>query len=197
MTHEEVTLAAIVREVLVFLREREDAVLFGAQAVNAYCEPVRITEDVDIASTSAAALAATLAQRLHSKFHIATRVRDVGGGFRISQVRKPKNRRLVDVRPVETLPACQVIEGVRVVSPPDLVAMKAISIVERKGREKELSGRLDLARLLRAFPDLTSAQSVVTDALQRLSGDSRAIEIWRQASEHPLAPDDDDADSGE
>lgn len=197
MTHEDVTLAAIVREVLVFLREREDAVLFGAQAVNAYCEPVRMTEDVDIASTSAEALAETLAQRLHSTFHLATRVRDVGGGFRIYQVRKPKNRHLVDVRQVDPLPAFQLIESVRVVSPPDLIAMKAISIVERKGREKELSDRLDLARLLRAFPDLRSARSVVTEALQRLSGDARAVEIWRHASEHPLAPEEEDVNSEE
>jgi len=33
-----------------FLRDRKDAVLFGAQAVNAYVKESRMTQDVDIAS---------------------------------------------------------------------------------------------------------------------------------------------------
>lgn len=196
MTHEEVTLAAIVREVLVFLGERADAVLFGAQAVNAYCEPARMTEDVDIASTSASDLAELLAVRLHDHFGIATRTREVSGGFRIYQLRKPKNRHLVDVRQVDRLPEHRLIEGVRVVSPSELVAMKAISVVARQGREKELSDRLDLARLLRAFPDLANNENIVRAAIERMAGGAAAVDVWRKAAEAPLAADDDDDGDG-
>ena len=46
-------LAVIHDAVLEFLRGRDDAVLFGAQAVNAYVAEPRMTQDVDIASTRA------------------------------------------------------------------------------------------------------------------------------------------------
>jgi hypothetical protein len=56
MTHEELPLATIFREVLTYLRRRTDAVLFGAHAVNAWCEPARMTADVDVMSVEAATL---------------------------------------------------------------------------------------------------------------------------------------------
>ena len=46
-------LAVIHDAVLEFLRGRNDAVLFGAQAVNAYVAESRMTQDVDIASPHA------------------------------------------------------------------------------------------------------------------------------------------------
>ncbi|MCH7989790.1 MAG: hypothetical protein IID46_11670 [Planctomycetes bacterium] len=42
--------------VLDFLRGRDDAVLYGAQAVNAYVDEPRMTQDVDILSPRAAEL---------------------------------------------------------------------------------------------------------------------------------------------
>jgi hypothetical protein len=42
-----------------FLAGRKDVVLFGAQAVNAYVEESRMTQDVDILSTRAAELRAS------------------------------------------------------------------------------------------------------------------------------------------
>src|SRR4051794_6873643 len=62
VTHEEVPLASIFREVLEFLAGRPDAVIFGAHAVNAYCDPV--THDVDVLSTRANELAEELRARL-------------------------------------------------------------------------------------------------------------------------------------
>jgi len=41
---EQLPLAAIQQAVLKFLRGRQDTVLFGAQAVNAYVEPARMTQ---------------------------------------------------------------------------------------------------------------------------------------------------------
>ena len=50
---EPLPLATIHDAVLEFLRGRDDAVLFGAQAVNAYVEKARMTEDVVIMSPRA------------------------------------------------------------------------------------------------------------------------------------------------
>ena len=50
---EPLPLAVIHDAVLEFLRGRDDAVLFGAQAINAYVEKARMTEDVDVMSTRA------------------------------------------------------------------------------------------------------------------------------------------------
>src|SRR5580765_5286702 len=103
--HEPVPLATLHDAVLEILRGRDDAVLFGAQAVNAYVDEPRMTQDVDILSLHASELAETIRDRLGARFHIAVRVRDVadGKGFRIFQLRKPKNRHLVDVRAVDVL----------------------------------------------------------------------------------------------
>src|SRR5437773_7424355 len=91
---EPLPLATIHDAVLEFLRGRDDAVLYGAQAVNAYVTEPRMTQDVDIASTHALDLAEELRKFLNKRFHIAVRVRDVreGLGYRIYQVRKPQNR---------------------------------------------------------------------------------------------------------
>jgi len=53
---ESLPLATIFREVLGHLAARKDAVVFGAHAVNAYCEPERMTADIDVLSTNAADL---------------------------------------------------------------------------------------------------------------------------------------------
>src|SRR5271168_1478608 len=90
---EPLPLATIHDAVLEFLRGRDDAVLFGAQAVNAYVDEARMTQDVDIASTRASELAEELRAFLNERFHIAVRVREVkdGVGYRIFQIKEPKN----------------------------------------------------------------------------------------------------------
>src|SRR5438309_11578794 len=125
---EKVPLATIHDAVLEFLRGRTDAVLFGAQAVNAYVKEPRMTQDVDIASTRAPELAEELRKFLNDRFHIAARVRNIrnGLGYRIYQLRKPENRHLVDLRPVVELPPSQRVKKVLVVTPPELMANKVI-----------------------------------------------------------------------
>src|SRR5439155_20483287 len=95
-------LAIVHRAVLDFLHHRDDAVLFGAQAVNAYVDESRMTQDVDILSTRAPELAEEIRQHLNDRFKIAARVRNVreGLGYRIYQLQRTGNRHLVDVRPV-------------------------------------------------------------------------------------------------
>jgi hypothetical protein len=108
-------LAKVQEAVLEFLRNRDDAALFGAQAVNAYVDEPRMSQDVDILSTRAAEFAEELSTHLAKTFHFAVRVRSVARekGFRIDQVRQPKNRHLAEVRQIAELPPTQLISEVR------------------------------------------------------------------------------------
>src|SRR5690242_21539942 len=87
---EPLPLATIHNAVLEFLRGRDDAVLFGAQAVNAYVSEPRMTQDIDLVSSRAAELAQELCDHLGQQFRIAVRVRQVGKGqgYRLYQVQK-------------------------------------------------------------------------------------------------------------
>jgi len=138
MTREPLPLSKIQGAVLEFLQGRDDAVLFDAQAVNAYVSEPRMTQDVDILSTRARDLAENLREHLSETFHIAIRVREVGEGkgFRIYQTRKEGNRHLVDLRSVDELPSSETIENVLVMSPAELIASKVISYHSRRGKPK-------------------------------------------------------------
>lgn len=190
MTHESLPLATIFREVLAYLATRPDAVVFGAHAVNAYCEPERMTAAIDVLSTDAAGLADSLRALLAERFGIAARTREVAGGFRVYQVRTPRNRHLIDVRRVDRLPAYRSVEGVQVIEPVDLAAMKAISVAARSGQEKGLSDRLDLHRLLRALPELRAEEGPVADKLRALGAGEAALAAWRDVVRTPLAAGD-------
>lgn len=63
--------ATIQNAVLEFLRGRKDAVVFGAQAVNAYVKEPRMTQDIDLLSIRAEELAHELRKYLTNRFHIA------------------------------------------------------------------------------------------------------------------------------
>jgi hypothetical protein len=97
ITDEPVPLALIFREISSLLVTRQDSVVFGAHAVNAYCEPERMTAGIDLLCIDAARLADDIRTLLSDRFRIAVRVREVvPGGFRVYQLRKPKNRHLVE-----------------------------------------------------------------------------------------------------
>ena len=100
---EPLPLAAVQDAILEFLRDRKDAVLFGAQAVNAYVDETRMTQAIDLLSNRAVELAEELREHLSQRFHIAVRLREIGEGrgYRLYQTQKTGNRHLVDVRPVE------------------------------------------------------------------------------------------------
>jgi hypothetical protein len=192
MMQESLPLATIFHEVLSFLTTRDDAVVFGAHAVNAYCDPPRMTADIDLLSTDASLLANDLRSLLSNSFQIAVRVREVvEGGFRVYQLRKPKNRHLVDVRQVAALPAFRQIDSVRVIEPADLAALKAIAIAARSGHEKGLSDRLDLHRLLRTFPELRTENGPVPLCLSARRAGIEAFGAWREVASQPLQSDED------
>ena len=106
---ESLPLATLQNAMLEFLRGRDDAAVFGAQAVNAYVNESRMTQDIDLISPRAAELAQELRDHLSQRFHIAMCVREIGEGrgHRLYQVQKSGNRHLVDVRPVEKLPSSE------------------------------------------------------------------------------------------
>jgi hypothetical protein len=177
---EPLPLATIQEAVLEFLRHRDDAALFGAQAVNAYVEEPRMTQDVDILSTRAAEFAEELRTYLADKFRIAVRIWSVAQeqGFRIYQLRQPKNRHLADVRKVAELPPTQFIADVRVPLPKELISPKVISLSARIGQPKADTDRRDLKMLLLAFPELKSDAGPVKDRLIAMNAGESAMVEW-------------------
>jgi hypothetical protein len=191
---ESLPLSTIHDAVLGFLRGRDDAAVFGAQAVNAYARQPRMTQDVDILSTSAEALADQLQEELADRFRIAVRIRVVagGGGYRLYQVRKPRNRHLVDVRSVDRLPACNRIGEVLVPVPPELIRQKLASMVSRPHAPKGMTDMADLQRLLLAFPELKTADGEVADGLRAAGVDEKTMAAWYDLVAREIVPEEDD-----
>ena len=191
---EPVPLAVVHDCVLEFLRERDDAVLFGAQAVNAYVAEPRMTQDVDIVSTRAPELADELRSHLHERLQIAVRIRQVrdGVGIRLYQLAKPENRHLVDVRLVETLPPNERIEGVLVVTPLEVIVGKVISCASRKGKPKSFTDRRDLAHMLLKFPEFKVEEGLVKERLKTREAGENAFALWSELVAEEILPEDED-----
>jgi hypothetical protein len=187
-------LAVIHDAVLEFLRGRDDAVLYGAQAVNAYVDESRMTQDVDLASLRAADLAEELRRFLNERFHIAVRVREVrdGLGYRIYQVRKPKNRHLVDVRPVDTLPPAQWVKEVQVVVPAELIANKVTAYTHRRAKPKAGTDWRDLAMLLLTFPELKALEGPVAERLRAAGAPKEVFATWKELVASEILPTNED-----
>ena len=196
MMHESLPLATIHDAVLEFLRGRDDAVLFGAQAVNAYVDEPRMTQDVDILSPRAAELAEELRNALHQRFQISVRIRSIkdGLGYRIYQLRKPQNRHLVDVRSVESLPPHQNVDGVLVLTPAELISTKVLSMVGRPKTAKGLIDEADLRRLLLMFPELKTTEGPVADRLRASPAAEQVLAVWKDLVSQEILPDDEQSE---
>lgn len=194
MARESLPLATIHNAVLEFLRGRDDAVVFGAQAVNAYVDEPRMTQDIALLSFRAEDLAQELRDYLSQRFHVAVRVRQVGEGrgYRVFQVRKSGNRHLVDVRPVETLPSTQRIAQVLVIAPAELVASKVIAYHRRRGKPKSGADWRDLALLLLRFPKLKRDPGPVTEHLHAAGADPATLAVWGELVAQEIRPADED-----
>ena len=192
---ERVPLAMVQEAVLKLLRGRDDAAVFGAQAVNAYVDEPRMTQDVEILSTRAADFAEELRSYLHDRFRMAVRVRAVaqGVGYRLYQVRKPSNRHLVDVRSVEALPACNRLHNVLILMPAELIGRKVLSMTARPKTPKGLIDAADLRRLLLRFPELKVDEGPVAEALRGMEAPDRAFVAWRDLVAEEILPEDEDA----
>ncbi len=179
---EPLPLTTIQNALLEFLRGRDDAVLCGAQAVNAYVDEPRMTQDIDLLSPRAEELARELRAYLQTRFHIAVRVREIGvrRGYRVYQIRKSGNRHLVDVRPVETLPDARRMDRVLVAAPAELIAQKAIAYHQRRGKPKSGTDWRDLAMLLLRFPELKRETGAVAERLIALGANQAVMGVWKE-----------------
>jgi len=195
---EPLPLARIQEAVLEFLRHRSDAVLFGAQAVNAYVDEPRMTQDVDILSPRAAELAEELRTHLGELFHVAVRVRVVAGGkgFRIFQLREPKNRHLAEVRQASEEIPTRLVADIRVPIPEELIAQKMIALTRRRGQPKSDSDLRDVKLLLLAFPALQKEEGAVRERLIAAGAEAAVMATWEQLARTVIQPpaDEDEAD---
>lgn len=191
--HETLPLSKIHQTVLEFLQGREDVVLFGAQAVNAYVSEPRMTQDVDILSIRAAEFAEELKNHLSETFHIAVRVREIGDGkgFRVYQTRKEGNRHLVDVRPVENFPETETFEDIKILSPLELIASKVVSYHARRGKPKAGTDWRDLGFLLLKFPEL---KEKVAENLKAKNVNESVLETWAEIKNQDFELEGEDED---
>ena len=196
MLHESLPLATIQQAVLEFLQGRDDAVVFGAQAVNAYVNEPRMTQDIDLLSSRAEQFAQELRDYLGERFHIAVRVRQVGQGkgYRLFQVQKPHNRHLVDVRSVETLPSAQRMADVLVMAPAELIASKVMAYCRRRGQPKSGTDWRDLAMLLLAFPEFKHDRSLVADCLRTAGAEPAVLTLWQELVAQEIHAEDEDGE---
>lgn len=194
MIREPLPLATIQAAVFEFLRDREDVVVFDAQAVNAYVGEPRMTQDIDLMSIRAEELVQELREYLSQQFYIAMRVQEVkeGQGYRLYQVQNSGNRHLVDVRKVSSLPSAQRIEQVLVMAPAELVASKLISYYQRRGKPKSGTDWRDLAMLLLAFPELKQQSSQVLNCLRAAGTSEKILELWQEIVEMEIDEEEDE-----
>ena len=191
---ETLPLVTIQQAVLEFLRDRDDVVMFGAQAVNAYVDAPRMAQELDLLSPRAEALAQELRAYLRQRFHIAVQGCQVsqGRGYWVFQVRKPHNRHLVDIRAVESLPAAQRLAGVLVIAPVELVASKVQAYYQRRGRPKSGTDWRDLALLLLTFPELKCDPGPVSTCLQAAGADPAVLTVWQELVAQEIRPEDEE-----
>jgi len=64
-------------------------------------------------------------------------------------------------------------------------------------KEKGLSDRLDLTRLLRTFPELKSELGAVSDRLHARGATARTVDFWREMAHSPLAVDEDETEDAD
>ncbi|MCG3118467.1 MAG: hypothetical protein ALAOOOJD_00678 [bacterium] len=181
-SQEKIPLATIQTAAMEFLRGREDAVVFGAHAVNAYVKEKRATQELDLLSTRTAKLATELRDYLNRRFRIFLLIRRLnkGEGRRIYQATKDGNHFLIDIRPVAKLPQAKAIAQVLFIEPAELIASKVIAYHHRRDKPKGDMDWRDLAKLLLTFPELKSNSGVVWERLQAVGAEETVLEEWKK-----------------
>ena len=193
---EQVPLAVIQEAVLEFLRDRNDVVVFGAQAVNAWVDEPRMTQDIDLLALEASDLAEEIRAHLNERFQIAVRVREVKTklGYRVYQIQKVGNRHLVDIRAVETLPLSEQVAQVLVMAPVELLAYKVMAYCRRWGKPKAGTDWRDIAMLLLTFPQFQENPALVTERLEAAQATPEMIALWNELAQQEFEPIDEDED---
>ena len=187
-------LAVLHGAIMELLALRDDIVIFGAQAVNAYVPEPRMTQDVDVLSTNAADVAEAVRAELNRRFHIAVRVREFAdrNAYVVYRLARPKNIKLADIRQVDALPPTRKRMGLPVVMPAQLIAGKVKACVARRGRPKSLTDRRDIAVLLLAFPKLKTAEGAVRRELQSLGVSREVFDAWDEIVRTDMHHDDEE-----
>jgi hypothetical protein len=94
---------------------------------------------------------------------------------------------------VESLPLSEIVEGVHVISPPELIARKVISANSRRGQPKAGTDWRDIAMLLLRFPALKEESGAVSGALKTLGATAEEMKTWRDlVAQEIIVPNDDD-----
>ena len=191
---EPLPLSKIQQAVLDFLRDREDVMVFGAHAVNAYAGAPRMTQDIDLLALNAPDLSEALRQYLHNRFYITVRIRRVaqGRGLRLYQMREGGNRYLVNIRAIEHLPPSRDASRVLVPEPATLIAQKIIAYQRRRGKPKAGTDWRDIALLLLAFPELKQKDGPVTEQLSASEASTEAVALWHEIVATAIEPDEED-----
>lgn len=193
-TREPLPLATVHDAVLDFLRGRDDAALTGAQAVNAYVDQSRMTQDVDLLSPRAKQLVDETSELLTRRFGIAVRVQEArSGSYRLYQNRRPGERLLVDVRAVEHLPPVQRVAEVLVVAPAELIAQKVIASERRKLTPNAGTDLRDVVILLLTFPELQAREGPVRERLLAAGAAADVFAAWEEIVARRFLPEDEDA----
>lgn len=170
-TREPLPLATVHDAVLNFLRGRDDIVLDGSQAVNAYVTEARMTDDVDVLTPCPQFIADEIRAHLEREFRIDVRVCGLGGrgiDFRVYQQREPRDRRFVDVRHAAPLPEAQRVGGVLVLRPAEVFARKLVARASRRGAPRSGTDLRDLAVLILRFPEFKTDDREIVAALRAL-----------------------------
>jgi hypothetical protein len=194
-TREPYPLAMVHDAVLGFLRHRDDCALCGSQAINAYIDDPRMTQDVDIVSPRAMDLAEEIRQILDEQFEMALKVRTVRDGLcqRIYQVRQPKHRNLVDVYRVNSLPPSRRIQEVLVLTPPELIAAKILCICRPLRRTKRFLDLADVQKLLLEIPELKTEEGPVAECLRATGTSDAVMAAWKDLVAQEILSEDEDA----
>jgi hypothetical protein len=84
------------------------------------------------------------------------------------------------------------VDGILVVQPAELMALKLVSMSMRTNTPKGLTDQADLMRLVLAFPEHRSIDGIVSIALQKLAAPAQAYDAWKSLVENVVLPDTDD-----
>ena len=194
-TREPLPLATVHDAVLGFLRDRDDVVLDGSQAVNAYVDEARMTTDIDVLTSRPQVVAEQISQHLGATFAIDGQLRRMAGGvpgLRVFQQREPRNRHLVDVRFADPLPRSNRVQGVLVPRPAEVFARKLITRGSRRGKPKSWTDSRDLAVLSLRFPELKTDHGEVVEPLRALGASEMVLQDWAEFVREDIRAEEDD-----
>ena len=98
----------------------------------------------------------------------------------------------MDLRPVTELPPAARVKKVLVVTPPELIANKVMSMVGRRHKAKGLIDQADLYRLLLVFPELKAKEGPVADRLRAAGAGEDVTTAWKELVAQDIRAEEDE-----